>query len=293
MRWMIYNHTVYRICLQMKGIIYKYTFPNGKVFIGQTRRHPEKRRREHFDDVVGPTNSGFWDAYKQFGMPKYEELFQIESEDVDKLVAELNNAETFFIHKFKADDPEYGYNRKSFGSVGTKTNVILSNYYKEYLNRCLEIRLKEYDNALDKILESKEPLTLEEIYLLKEKYREDNFWQKYIDDFNFDNLSSYSEEDLDFMCDECFDFVRRLIIKEAEEQTRQYIYDHLEQILDKEREKNAIVQLDKEGNIIREFYSFNDICQHFDVPRADNVKNVLKGRQKSAYGYLWKYKKDL
>lgn len=30
----------------MKGIIYKYTFPDGKVYIGQTR-NPEKRKREH------------------------------------------------------------------------------------------------------------------------------------------------------------------------------------------------------------------------------------------------------
>ena len=60
-----------------------------------------------------------------------------------------------------------------------------------------------------------------------------------------------------------------------------------------ERCKNAIVQLDKEGNVVKEFYSFNEICQAFNVPRADNVKNVLKGKQKSAYGYFWKYKEEM
>ena len=45
----------------MKGIIYKYTFPDGKVYIGQTRRHPEKRKREHLAKDVGPTNKGFWE----------------------------------------------------------------------------------------------------------------------------------------------------------------------------------------------------------------------------------------
>ena len=48
----------------MKGIIYKYTFPDGKVYIGQTR-NPEKRKREHIDPKTGPywilgSISTFW-----------------------------------------------------------------------------------------------------------------------------------------------------------------------------------------------------------------------------------------
>lgn len=75
-----------------------------------------------------------------------------------------------------------------------------------------------------------------------------------------------------------------------------YIYffaENYAQILEDERDKNTIVQIDKAGNVVKEFYSFNEICQTFNVPRADNVKNVLKGKQKSAYGYYWKYKKDI
>jgi len=41
------------------------------------------------------------------------------------------------------------------------------------------------------------------------------------------------------------------------------------------------------------FHSFNEIAQHFGVVRPDNVRNVLKGRQKSACGYFWKYRRDL
>ncbi|MBR6456160.1 MAG: hypothetical protein IKS72_04425, partial [Prevotella sp.] len=73
----------------------------------------------------------------------------------------------------------------------------------------------------------------------------------------------------------------------------QYISKNYNKILDEEKRKNAIVQLDKEGNVIREFYSFNEICQAFNATRAENVRNVLKGKQKSAYGFNWKYKKDL
>ena len=56
----------------MKGVIYKYTFPNGKVYIGQTRRNPELRHREHLDPITGPCNSGFWREYQKFKDYKYE-----------------------------------------------------------------------------------------------------------------------------------------------------------------------------------------------------------------------------
>ena len=79
----------------------------------------------------------------------------------------------------------------------------------------------------------------------------------------------------------------------AEEDARQYVIENYTQILYKEKSKNAILQIDKDGHVVKEFFSFSEICQAFNVPRADNVFNVLKGRQKSAYGYYWMYKKDV
>ena len=274
----------------MKGIIYKYTFPDGKVYIGQTRRHPEKRKHEHLDESTGPTNSGFWEAYKKFGTYEYEELWQIECEDEDELVWKLNIAETHFIQQYQADNPNCGYNKKSYGTVATKTNAVLQKKYNEYLDGLLEVRLKEYEDAINKVWYTKKPLTQEEKYLLKTKYREQNGWQKYIDKFDFDHLSK--NKDIEFEVEEGLGIIRSFIIQEADEEARQYIAENYVQILEDERDKNTIVQIDKAGNVVKEFYSFNEICQAFNVPRADNVKNVLKGKQKSAYGYYWKYKKD-
>ena len=135
----------------MKGIIYKYTFPDGKVYIGQTS-NPEKRIHEHIGPKIGPVNKGFWEAYQRFGTYEYEVIRDIAA---------------------------------------------------------------------------------------------------------------------------------------------RYIREHERQIIDDVQSARTIVQIDKEGNVVREFTSFLEICQAFNVPRADNVRNVLKGKQKSAYGYCWKYKKDM
>ncbi len=278
----------------MKGIIYKYTFPDGKVYIGQTRRHPEKRKQEHLNALVGPTNSGFWEAYKKYGEPKYDELYAIELDNVDELVHVLNIMETRYIRLYKADHQEYGYNRTSSGTVGTGANNILRKKYKELVTKLSKERLKVYNSAVEKIWKTKEPLTSEEKYLIKEKYRKENIYQNYLDNLDLNHLTQINfDKEMDFMVEEALEFVHFMITDEIQEEVSSYISENYLQIIDEERSKSIIVQLDKEGHIIREFSSFNEIGQAFNIIRTDNVRNVLKGKQKSAYGYYWKYKKDL
>lgn len=279
----------------MKGIIYKYTFNDGKVYIGQTRRHPEVRKREHLSEIVGPSNTGFWEAYNRFGEPKYEELYQVEEEHEDELVSVLNYVETFFIQLYNADNPNYGYNKKSFGVVGSKIPKILDKKRDEYLKCLLKERLKEYESAIKKIYSTKEPLTLAEKHLLKEKYREDNPLQKYLDRYNLDNLATIDIDDpkVEDTFGEALEFVEYLIKEDAKKEAWEYVNQNKNKLLDEELSKDAIVQIDKNGNVVREYYCLNEVCEAFNIPRAVNVWNVLKGKQKSAYGYYWKYKRDI
>lgn len=276
----------------MKGIIYKYTFSDGKVYIGQTRRPQEIRKREHLNAIMGPTSSGFWDAYKRLGEPKYEVLYEVEIENMNELISVLNYLETVFIHKYHADDPEFGYNRMSYGRVASNTRSILRKKYKELLGELTKERMQTYYSAEEKIWRTKEPLTKEELFLIKEKYRSDNIYQSQIDKYDFTNLSEINEAK-DFFLEEGLDYVRFLLNEEIEEEASRIISENYETILQEELSKKTIVQLDNNGNVVREFNSFNEICQAFNVPRADNVRNVLKGRQKSAYGFFWNYKKDI
>ena len=131
--------------------------------------------------------------------------------------------------------------------------------------------------------------------MIKEKYRDKNLFQRGIDDYDLENLNNRRnyDENKEFFLEEGLEMIETIITMEVQEEVNKFIADNYIQILQEARDNNAIVQLDKEGNFIKEYYSFNEICQAFNVPRADNVMNVLRGKQKSAYGYLWKYKRDI
>jgi len=50
-----------------------------------------------------------------------------------------------------------------------------------------------------------------------------------------------------------------------------------------------IIQRDKKGNIITEWKSLMEL-ERIVGQRRSHVADVCKGRRKSAYGFLWKYK---
>lgn len=74
----------------MKGYVYKYTFSNGKIYVGQTRRDVNVRHREHMNPSTGPLNPRFWQAYQELGEPKLEIIKEIEEENNYELIQALN-----------------------------------------------------------------------------------------------------------------------------------------------------------------------------------------------------------
>jgi hypothetical protein len=276
----------------MKGIIYKYTFPDGKVYIGQTR-NPEKRKRDHIDPKIGPTNKGFWEAYQRFGTYEYEVIREIESDNEDELIDLLNRWESGYIYQYKADNPQFGYNRTSYGTVGRKTNVVIKRVYNLIREDFFNSEMAVLESASKKIWRTKQPLTEEELYLVTEKYP-DELWFGRLKSFDFKNLrKNRITEKIGFDLEEHLGFLRGAIWECSQYIAAQYVREYGKQIIDDLQSARTIVQIDKEGNVVREFSSFLEICQAFNVLRADNVRNVLKGKQKSAYGFFWKYKKDM
>jgi len=99
-----------------KGVIYKYTFPNGKVYIGQTI-HPRSRKTQHLCESTGARHVAFWRAYKKYGTVDYEEIEQVEESSKEALCERLNILEQSYIAAYHSTDPECGYNLTSGGSV--------------------------------------------------------------------------------------------------------------------------------------------------------------------------------
>lgn len=50
-----------------------------------------------------------------------------------------------------------------------------------------------------------------------------------------------------------------------------------------------IGMFDKDGNLIQDFNSVVEAFQQLGKPSRVNIDNVLQGKQKTAYGYIWKY----
>ena len=99
-----------------KGIIYMYTFPNGKVYIGQTI-NPVSRKAQHFCESTGFRNIAFWRAYKKYGTYHYEVLENVEEESKEYLCERLNLLEQEYISKYNSTNPNHGYNLTSGGKV--------------------------------------------------------------------------------------------------------------------------------------------------------------------------------
>ena len=280
----------------MKGVIYKYTFPNGKVYIGQTRRNPELRHKEHLNPVTGPCNSGFWKEYQKFKDYKYEIIETVEDTDDDVLVEKLNQLETFHIHRCHAYDPKYGCNRRYRGTESAGAEKILKERADELYNSLKPVRMAIYDSISDKVWNTKVPLSTEEKEYMNDFFSHGEHMWPLPDSFNPDKLKPLDTDDYNgdvFALEEAFGEWHWQLDSALHDEITSFVRENASEILEDVRDKDAICAIDEIGNVAFTFYSFNEIAQYFGVVRPDNVRNVLKGRQKSAYGYDWKFKRDL
>ena len=93
----------------IKGIVYKYTSPSGKVYIGQTLN--EERRRKEFLNLKkqygGLKINNARKKYKPENF-KYEILFENEYDTIENANKELNEKEEYYIKQY--DSINNGYN---------------------------------------------------------------------------------------------------------------------------------------------------------------------------------------
>ena len=115
-----------------ENVVYKLTFPNGKVYIGQTVQKLKNRLYAHCNDSFYVKDSGF-NNHKSRAIRKYM-TFEVEvlyqGDDLD--IQEIN-----YIKEYNSTNQEYGYNIESGGSL----NKIVSEETKRKISEANKGRI--------------------------------------------------------------------------------------------------------------------------------------------------------
>ena len=275
----------------MKGYIYKYTFSNGKVYIGQTRRPISIRHKEHFSPSTGPLNPRFWDAYQKLGEPRLEIIKEINEQDNQSLIEKLNCYETYYIQNLHSDNTDFGYNVKSTGTTHCPNDAHLADEFREIWSKIAEEHYPKFYSVKDKIACSRQnELTDEEKEFVNNSLLANNIFSDTLKEtINTEDLSINDEEGL-FWLGEAIEFALMMFNEEQWAMISEYIEHNRETIIEKRSRHKIIQQYSLNGDLIREFRSLDEIRDALSLIRTDNIMNVIKGRQKTAYGYIWKKK---
>jgi hypothetical protein len=273
----------------MKGYVYKYTFSNGKIYVGQTRRDVNVRHREHMNPSTGPLNPRFWQAYQELGESKLEIIKEIEEENNYELIQALNRCETYYIKKWKSDDLDFGYNVKSSGTTYCPDKAYLDDEFREIWTKIAQDGYSLFHSVYDKIENScHEDLTEEEKDFIKNSLLSNNIFSNSLN--NVMDSHDYSIEDKDglFWLDEAIDFAKLIFNEEHWAMIDKYIAHNRETIIEKRTRHKIVQQLSLQGDLIKEYRSIDEVREALSLTRTDNIMNVIKGRQKTAYGYVWR-----
>lgn len=210
--------------MSVQGYIYKYTFPNGKVYIGQTRVSVKERHYQHMSASRDRKRSTISEiAIAKYGEPVIETIETIEVNDSEKtkLTQLLNEAEKKWIEHYDSTNRAKGYNIQQGGKMVTPTDFILEEkwyeiYEKDKWGEFLGYIQELLDRIETKFFVTHEKLTPEErkyFYSYKffeydvfgEKFKEttfNSFYKRYKDspfhndigDLPYDVLETLNDE---------------------------------------------------------------------------------------------------
>lgn len=119
----------------MIGIIYKYTSPSNKSYIGQTINEKIRMKRHKYaaKHHTEKGRSKFYRAIRKYGWDNftYEVLFTIDNDDKKRVKEKLDFMERYYIRKF--DSYNNGYNMTLGGDCGMK-GINLTDEWKNHIS---------------------------------------------------------------------------------------------------------------------------------------------------------------
>lgn len=163
--------------MNIKGYIYKYTYPNGKVYIGQTRTSVEQRWYEHVNNSKTKRRKNMIcdAAINKYGADNIKidvlEEIEVDEKNPTLLVEKLNELEKKYISEYDSTDISKGYNICCGGEKKPLEQMILDEKWYEYFEKdgwgdmIAYFKYILYECIKPKICETHEKLDKEERYV--------------------------------------------------------------------------------------------------------------------------------
>ena len=185
------------------GVVYMYTFANGKVYIGRTSRDPQVCHNEHIHQDPAFFYKDFLVAMREQGEPQYKILETVKGKSQEELIKALNEREDYWQQHYQSTDTEKGYNRKRTDinpeTKAQKTAELIESYASMFVNG--KYRLFQ---AVSNKLECVETMSEEERKFYNKYFGEDNmfygadirdgFWREEYEDYALFMLEEESKQ---------------------------------------------------------------------------------------------------
>lgn len=305
-----------------KYIVYKHTAPNGKVYIGITKRKAEER---WLGGRGYKYNKHFSNAIKKYGWSNIEH--EIITKDLNE--EDAKEMERFFIQMYKSYDSKYGYNKTLGGDD-------LSRFEKSVLQYSLDGKLiRKYESMTEAAKITNTQIsrisdcakgnrfsTNGSIWLLEDDNQREaklkkairekkhpsamcggaNHQARAIEQYTLDGqyIKTFpSAQDAANELNIEYSTIKACASNKSSKSKSAggYIWIHsdepnkqeaLKHRLNKGCEK-AVSQYSLDGEYIRDFVSVREAMSFFDA-KTNHISDVCNGKRKKAHGYAWKWK---
>lgn len=278
----------------VEGIIYKYTSPSGKVYIGQTTNEFYRRRMWFGTGRYTGGRSKIDRARKKYGAVNftYDVLYKREFPSVETATQELNRLESYYIGLY--DSYRNGYN-STLGGDGSRG-------YKASLDTRKKISVankgkKKHSGFGIKISESMrgKPKSLEHRKRLSESKKNSGhriaqyslsgtlikIWN------NIEEVASFLNVSRESIAGCC-----RGKSVSAHKYLWRYVNSYVDSTIPPKKRRidsKAVLQYTTEGIFVREFPSLVDAATAVGG-NGTNISSCCKGKVNTYKGYKWRFK---
>lgn len=277
----------------IEGIIYKYTSPSGKSYIGQTTNELYRRRMWFSMGRYTGGRSKIDRARKKYGPEnfKYEILLKNTYFNIEEAISDLNKWEIYYIGYYNTYTSGYNCTLGGEGSIGYKhSEEVLYKISKalkgKKKSKDFGIKVSERLKGKPKSMEIKKKLS-ESKKNKGNKIIQYNLLGEYIKTWNnIDEVSKALKVSRESIAGCC-----RGKSKTAHRFIWRYGNDSASVHKVKRRKDAKPVLKILNGIIIKEYESVTDAA--LDVKAFEsNIAACCRGKYKSVKGYNWKYKED-